>query len=93
MSERLSNISLNGCLVRKGCVVSYGGLRLEVLKVRMGVFVGRKLSFGPVSGQLYQRDLRLKCESVQVVSPLPGAGRKAAPPVSRVGAMGAALPL
>lgn len=77
-------------MVRKGCVVSYGGLRLEVIKVRMGEFVGRKLSFGPVSGQLYQRDLRLKCESVQVVAPV---SRKAAPPVSRAGATGAALPL
>ena len=67
MTGRLSNLALNGCVVRKGCVVSYGGLRLEVVKVRMGVFVGRKLSFGPVSGQLYQRDLRLKCEAVQVV--------------------------
>lgn len=90
MTARLSNLSFDGQVVRKGCVVSYGGLRLEVLKVRMGQFVGRKLSFGPVSGQLYQRDLRLKCESVQVVA---SVSRKAAPPVSRVGALGAALPL
>lgn len=90
MTPRLSNVALNGCVVRKGCVVSYGGLRLEVVKVRMGVFVGRKLSFGSVSGQLYQRDLQLKCEAVQVVA---SVSRKAAPSVSRVGLDGASLPL
>lgn len=67
-SLKLSNLDLNGRVVRKGCVVSFGGLRLEVLKVRTGFFIGRKVSFGVVSGRLFQRDLRLKCESVQVVA-------------------------
>lgn len=67
-SLKLSNFDLNGRVVRKGCVVSYGGLRLGVIKVRMGFLIGRKVSFGVVSGRLYPRDLRLKCESVQVVA-------------------------
>ena len=64
---RLSNLDLHGRLVRKGLLVSYGGIRLQVIKVYMGVFVGRKTSFGVVSGKVYQSDMRLKCESVQVV--------------------------
>lgn len=80
---RLSNLDMNGRLVKRGVMVSYHGLRFSVVKVNRGFFWGRRVSTGiyaPVGNE------RLLCESVQVVG-------KAAPPVSRVGATGAALPL
>lgn len=93
MSERLSNLDMNDKLVRRGLTVSFHGFRGRVLRVRTGKCL---VSFAAVCKSPPAHgwpDQWLICGSVQVVSPLPGAGRKAAPPVSRVGAMGAALPL
>lgn len=85
---RLSNLDIHGRLVKKGLVVSHHGLRFLVTKVSRGWFYGQRIdAWGHAYG--LQRS-RLQCESVQVVA---SVSRKAAPPVSRVGALGAALPL
>lgn len=85
---RLSNLDIHGRLVKKGLVVSHHGLRFLVTKVSRGWFYGQRIdAWGHAYG--LQRS-RLQCESVQVVA---SVSRKAAPPVSRVGAKGAALPL
>lgn len=65
---KLSNLDLNGRLVKKGVTVSFHGLRYQVVKVRTGWLVGRFVSFGLVSGVPYTRDDLLKCEQVQVVA-------------------------
>lgn len=41
--QRRSNLDLNGKLVRKGLVVSYGGLRFKVNKVNRGACYGETL--------------------------------------------------
>lgn len=86
---RLSNLDLNGRLVKRGVTVSSHGLRFLVVSVNRGWAHGRYLN---AWGQHPdgKTTTRLCCESVQVVAPV---SRKAAPPVSRVGATGAALPL
>ncbi len=65
--RRLSNLDLNGKLVKRGLRVSYHGLRYDVVRVRSGRMVGRRASLGSVFG-LYAPDEWLKCESVQVVA-------------------------
>lgn len=64
--KRLSNLDLNGKLVKRGVTVSYHGLRYQVVNVRQGRFVGRIPS--RVVGKLYFREDRLICKSVQVVA-------------------------
>ena len=62
---RLSNLDINGILVKRGCLVSWGGLRFHVVRVYMGRFFASPVdSFGNVRRNLSQR---LMCESVQVV--------------------------
>jgi hypothetical protein len=81
---RLSNLDRNGRLVKRGCVVSYHGIRYQVHKVSRGWFWGRRLHLNGVNPA--ELPDRLLCEVVQVVG-------KAAPSVSRVGLDGAVLPL
>lgn len=63
--KRLSNLDLNGKLVKRGQTVSHHGLRYQVVAVRKGRLVGRVPSV--VLGKLFDREDRLTCESVQVV--------------------------
>lgn len=86
---RRSNLDLNGRLVKRGLTISFHGLRYLVSKTNRGFCYCRVMS---ISGRLAPFALLVMypCESVQVVAPI---SRKAAPPVSRVGAKGAALPL
>lgn len=67
MSLKLSNLDLNGKLVKRGLTVSHHGRRYQVLRVRMGRFMGRFVAYGRVSGKPYVLDEWLKCEAVQVV--------------------------
>lgn len=61
----LSNLDCNNRLVKRGCVVSYHGLRFQVHKVSRGWFWGRPVGrFGVDSSKLPSR---LMCETVQVV--------------------------
>jgi hypothetical protein len=86
---RRSNLDLNGRLVKRGLTISFHGLRYLVSKTNRGYCYCKVVS---VSGRVHVNTLLVMypCESVQVVAPI---SRKAAPPVSRVGAKGAALPL
>lgn len=84
-----SNLDLNGRLVKRGLTISFHGLRYMVSKTNRGFCYCKVMS---ISGRVEPFALLVMypCESVQVVAPI---SRKAAPPVSRVGAKGAALPL
>ncbi len=81
---RLSNLDRNNRLVKRGCVVSYHGMRFQVHTVSRGWFWGRRVHLNGVNPA--ELPDRLLCEVVQVVG-------KAAPSVSRVGLDGASLPL
>ncbi len=61
--QRLSNLDLNGRLVKRGVLVSWHGLRCDVVKVNRGrCFIRPVCRFAVPSD-----DLLVRCESVQVV--------------------------
>lgn len=63
---RLSNLDMNGRLVKRGVTVSYCGLRYNVTKVNRGWMWGRYLrlsGFNP-----HEPAERFMCEVVQVVA-------------------------
>lgn len=65
---RLSNLDQTRVrVVKKGCTVSYHGLRMAVIKVRSGYLWGKPLNvFGkPVEGM---PDVLERCSLVQVVA-------------------------
>ena len=65
-SVRGSNLDASGVrMVRRGCVVVYGGLRVRVQRVRLGQLVGPVLD---AWGHESPRHERLVCRSVQVVA-------------------------
>jgi len=66
ITKRLSNLDLNGRLVKKGVTVSLAGFRYAVVKVNRGRLYGRPLAlFGVVYPDMPCSWIR--CESVQVV--------------------------
>lgn len=66
ITTRLSNLDINGRLVKRGCIVSWHGLRYQVVRVRMGRCVGAEIS--PWGVPRREARTRLVCESVQVVA-------------------------
>jgi len=63
--QRLSNLDLNGKLVKKGVVVSVSGFRYSVTRVNRGYMWGKALDcYGRCIGTYSHR---MQCESVQVV--------------------------
>jgi hypothetical protein len=68
VGTRLSNLDLNGRLVRKGVTVSYYGARFLVTKVSRGWFYGRAVScWGRPVEAGHGLSGRYQCELVQVV--------------------------
>lgn len=64
--QRLSNLDLNGKLVKRGVTVSHHGLRFLVTKVSRGWFYGQRFdAWGHAYGLSRSR---LQCEQVQVVA-------------------------
>ena len=63
-SSRLSNLDLNGHLVKRGLYVSHGGMRYLVTRVNRGHFYAHRVGFfaPPFVSE------RMRCESVQVVA-------------------------
>lgn len=63
-TTRKSNFDLTGAkLVKRGSIVSHGGLRYLVISVRMGIFYGRV-----TNSTMAISDARVLCSSVQVVA-------------------------
>ena len=62
-NQRLSNLDLNGKLVKRGLYVSHGGMRYLVTRVNRGHFYAHRVGFfaPPFVSE------RMRCESVQVV--------------------------
>ena len=65
--QRLSNLDLNGKLVKKGVTVSYHGLRFLVTKVNRGHCYGKLVTVKGIN-PFSDPSQRFRCESLQVVA-------------------------